>query len=208
MDWKTFFFASYEVVLSVVFSLFTVFLTMKILHKFMFRNKDKQTYAYFDNIAISIFSGAIIVSVLILVNSSISPSIDTLRTMVFSANSISVQMVGITFFYFLLFFVLAIFFSMLIIFLTLKVYIAATRKLDEFAALKEKNIGVAVVMSLVILGISLSVKPSLQRFISSLVQYESLEATYSVESDQGQKQEKMKMPVQDIEVNEKDTVTH
>lgn len=203
MDWKSFIFASYEVVLAVIFSLFTVFITMKILRLLMFRNRDADENAFAQNTAVAIFSGAIIVSVLVLVNSSISPSIDTLRTMVFSANSVSMPMLGTSFLYFLMFFFLSIIISTLVIFLTLKVYISATIKLDEFAALREHNIGVAIVMSLVILGISLSIRPSLQRFISSLVNYEYLETSYTAEDQESEKKEKMKIPVQEINPGEK-----
>ena len=170
MDWNTFFFASYEMIISIIFSLLTqIFLNRTLL------DSKKEGSSYVDNTAVAIFAGTIIISVLILVNSSILPAVDTLRAMVLAAETITWRMVGLSFLYFLLFFMITIFFSIIILYLAIQVYFRATRSLDELRELRHRNISVAIMMSMVVMGIALFVRPSLSRFIASLVHYEKFE---------------------------------
>ncbi len=179
MDWNTFFFASYEIVISVLFSLLTIFFTKLIINKMFVKvNKDELK----DNIALALFNGSIIISVLILVNSSILPSVDTLRVMVLATEVITFNMVLLSFLYFLLFFAITVFFSIIILLLAITVFFKATGYVDEMKELKNKNISIAIMVSMVIIGITLFVRPSLNRFISSLIHYEKFEAK-SMEQD-------------------------
>lgn len=179
MDWNTFFFASYEIVISVLFSLLTIFFTKLIINKMFVKvNKDELK----DNIALALFNGSIIISVLILVNSSILPSVDTLRVMVLATEVITFNMVLLSFLYFLLFFAITVFFSIIILLLAITVFFKATGYVDEMKELKNKNISIAIMVSMVIIGITLFVRPSLNRFISSLIHYEKFE-TKSMEQD-------------------------
>jgi uncharacterized membrane protein YjfL (UPF0719 family) len=174
MDWNTFFFASYEMIISIIFSLLTIFVTQIFLNRTLLDSK-KEGSSYVDNTAVAIFAGTIIISVLILVNSSILPAVDTLRAMVLAAETITWRMVGLSFLYFLLFFMITIFFSIIILYLAIQVYFRATRSLDELRELRHRNISVAIMMSMVVMGIALFVRPSLSRFIASLVHYEKFE---------------------------------
>ncbi len=174
MDWNTFFFASYEMILSIIFSLLTILVTQLFLNRTLLDSKIEGS-SYVNNTAVAIFAGTIIISVLILVNSSILPAVDTLRAMVLAEEKITWRMVGLSFLYFLLFFVITIFFSIIILYLAIQVYFFATRKLDELQELRHRNISVAIMMSMVVLGIALFVRPSLSRFISSLVHYQKFE---------------------------------
>lgn len=180
MDWNTFFFASYEIVISVLFSLLTIFFTKLIINKMFVKvNKDELK----DNIALALFNGSIIISVLILVNSSILPSVDTLRVMVLATEVITFNMVLLSFLYFLLFFVITVFFSIIILLLAITVFFKATGYVDEMKELKNKNVSIAIMVSMVIIGITLFVRPSLNRFISSLIHYEKFE-TKSMQQNQ------------------------
>ena len=190
MDWNTFFFASYEMIISILFSLLTIFVTQIFLNRTLLNSK-KEGSSYVDNTAVAIFAGTIIISVLILVNSSILPAVDTLRAMVLAAEKITWRMVGLSFLYFLLFFVITIFFSIIILYLAIRVYFQATRSLDEMKELRHRNISVAIMMSMVIMGIALFVRPSLSRFIASLVHYEKFEE-YAIQNKARDKTEKNK----------------
>jgi hypothetical protein len=178
MDWTTFFFATYEIVLSIIFSLLTIFITQLFLNNTLLNTKIPGN-DYSKNLSIAIFAGSIIISVLLLVNSSILPAVDTLRTMVLASEKFTFRMIGVSLLYFLLFFMITLFFSILIMWLAIKVYFKATLNLDEMEELRNKNMAVSVMMSMVVLGIALFVRPSLSRFISSLVHYEKLETITS-----------------------------
>src|SRR5690606_1698410 len=83
---------------------------------------------------------------------------------------------------FLLFFAITVFFSIIILLLAITVFFKATGYVDEMKELKNKNISIAIMVSMVIIGITLFVRPSLNRFISSLIHYEKFE-TKSMEQD-------------------------
>ncbi len=200
MDWTTFFFATYEIILSIIFSLLTIFITQLFLDKTMLNTRRPENN-YSQNLAIAVFAGSIIISVLILVNSSILPAVDTLRAMVLATEKFTLYLVLISFLYFLLFFMITLFFSILIMFLAIKVYFKATLHLDEMEELRKKNMSVSVMMSMVVIGIALFVRPSLSRFISSLVHYEKFETiTTTDEKETGQSNEgEMVVPLKKIE---------
>ncbi len=200
MDWKTFFFASYEIFISITFSLLTIFITKLFLDRTLFDQRIEENN-YTHNLALAIFAGSIIISTLILVNSSIVPAVDTLRTMVLASEQITLKMILISLLYFLLFFAVTIFFSIIILFLAIKVYFKATLKLDEMKELRNKNMAVSVMMSMVVLGIALFVRPSLSRFIASLVQYDSIEmiSTESEKDNRKKKEGEMVVPMKKIE---------
>lgn len=174
MDWHTLFFSTYEIMITVFFSLVTVFVTKKMLDKLLFKPKEGE-YPYFQNMAISVFSGTIIICVLLLTNSSNLPAVDVLRTMVAVKGHIAIEMILISFVYFLLLYATAIFLSTMLVIVSVKSYMYATKGIDELAELQKKNIAVAIVMSMAMLAVTISVKPAMGRFISSLIHYESLE---------------------------------
>jgi hypothetical protein len=171
MNWNTFIFASYEMLLSIVFGLFTVFITKKVLSKTFLKNEENPDSPY-QNIAISIFSGMLILCNLLLVSTSISPAVDILNVLVMTGQPLTPGIFATSFVSFLLFYIIAIVMSISLIFLTTKVYMDATRNIDEMKELRNKNISVSLVMSIVLLGITISVRPPLQRFIFSMVNYE------------------------------------
>ncbi len=194
MDWNTFFFASYEILISIIFSLLTIFITKKFLN-YLFIKRDHDDLK--DNLALSIFSGSIFIGVLILVNSSILPAVDTLRVMVLAKEVITLKMVGLSFLYFLLFFSITVFFSIVILFLTLRVFFKATGWVDEMTEMRNKNVAVSIVVASVVIGISLFVRPSLNRFISSLIHYEKFETIG--ESAPDEEPGEMVVPLQQVE---------
>ena len=99
-----------------------------------------------------------------------------------------------------------IFFSIIILILAIKVYFKATLKIDEMEELRNKNMAVSVMMSMVVLGIALFVRPSLSRFIASLVHYERFEMIGTQPEDEIQDKKKegeMIVPMKKIEPKER-----
>lgn len=174
MDWKVFFFASYEMTISIIFSLITIFITKRVIDKLII-GRSSHYGDYKDNLAMTLFVGAIIISVLIMVNSSILPAVETLRVIVLAKDKITFNSVLISFSYFLLYYAITIFFSILVLLSSLGVFFKSTTHVDEMLEIKNKNIAVSVITSMVILGIALFVRPALNRFVSSLVHYERFE---------------------------------
>ena len=173
MDYQHIFFSSYEIVLSLLFGLLTIFLSMKVLTLTFFKTENSDLLGG-SNLAASLFGGTLILSVLLLVHVCITPSVDTLRALVFAAESITPQTVGLAFGYFAIFYSVTLAISMTVIFLTMQIYMVATIHVDEIAELKRGNVAISVTMSVVVLGMSLFVREPVQRFIGSLVDYDNL----------------------------------
>ncbi|PWJ40189.1 DUF350 domain-containing protein [Sediminitomix flava] len=175
MNWNNFILASYELILSITFSLVTVFLVRKWLSVKLLREKDENHTERTGNLALAIFAGTLILCTLLLVHSSFLPAVDTLNVVIQSADGFTLDILFTSFIYFLLFFAVSVSFSMGLIFLTTKVYTYATTEIDEMKELDNKNTAVAVILSIVILGTTITVQPALKRFIFSLVSYEQVE---------------------------------
>jgi uncharacterized membrane protein YjfL (UPF0719 family) len=177
MDFRVIFFSSYETVLSVIFGLITVFLTCRILDLTILRSKQEtetDNALKKGNIALGILGGTITICVLILVQSSILPSVSALETMVLGNAKITPMVVFISLGYFILFYVIATVISILVLFLSIWLYMKATTNIDEVKEIKANNIAVSIILSLVILGVTIFIRPSVNRFISSFVSYEQI----------------------------------
>ncbi len=174
MDIQTVFVSSYEVVISLIFGLLTVFISIKVLNITFLKSKGDNLLIK-GNTAISLFAAVIIFCVLYLVHSSILPSVSALRSMVLGTHEITLKIVFISFGYFLVFFLVSLVISLVIIFLSTKIYLMATIHIDEMSEIKKNNVAIAILISAVLLGMTVFVKPAVQRFISSLVNYETLE---------------------------------
>ena len=64
--------------------------------------------------------------------------------------------------------------------------------------MRNKNVAVSIVVAAVVIGISLFVRPSLSRFISSLIQYEKFE-TIGSEGGHDEDPGQMIVPLQQVE---------
>jgi uncharacterized membrane protein YjfL (UPF0719 family) len=175
MDFQAIFFASYETILSLIFGLVTVYISTRILNLTFLKSARNGSLLLENNTAASIFAGMMIICILILVHSSVLPSVDALRTMVLGQNKITFSIVALSFGYFLLFYLIALVISLSFIWLTVQIYMVATVHVDEIKEIRKNNIAVAIILSSVLLGMTLFIRPPVNRFISSLVNYESLE---------------------------------
>ena len=174
MNWNSVFFTIYELVISLVFGLFTIFIVIKFLNVTFLRSRRGNALLQ-ANTAVGVFAGAMIFCVLVLVMGSILPSVDALRTMVLGQQAFSVSVLLLSLGYFLVFYSVALVISIAVIYMTTLVYMMATIHIDEMSEIRRNNVAVAVLVSAVLLGMTLFIRPAVQRFISSLVDYETLE---------------------------------
>ncbi len=164
----------YETSLSVVFGLLTVFIVYKTLDKIVLRSNTVNEIKK-GNIAVALFYGVIIVCVLLLVLPSILSSVNALRAMVLGSTKLKLKMVIISLGYFLAFYIISIVMSLFIILLTSSIYMKATRKIDEVQELRHNNIALSIMLSLIMLGLTIFIRPSVDRLIHSLVNYEMID---------------------------------
>ncbi|MDH4121592.1 MAG: hypothetical protein OEV94_07800 [Deltaproteobacteria bacterium] len=195
MDTQTFFFAFYELLLSLVFGLLTVFLGMKFTG-WTFLKSHGEDPLLGGNTAASIFAGVFIVCLLLLTSASVLPAVDALRTMAAVGGGITFKKVLISFVYFIAFYLLSLLAAMVTVFLTTQIYLRATVNIDEMREIMRNNVAVAVLLGSVLLGMTLFVRVPLQRVVASMVSYESLgkvEVNPQTETRQGE--EKYMVPV-------------
>lgn len=182
MDFRVLFFATYETVLAIIFGLITIGTVTKILEKMFIQNGSEHPLKD-GNLAVGIVSGTIILCALLLIHPSILPSIHALKVMLAGQEAFHISMFFISFCYFLVFYAITTILSILVLFSGIFIYFKATRNVDEVAEIQNNNFAVAAMLSLVILGLTLFIKPSVERFVSSLVSYDMIEATFSSSPD-------------------------
>jgi len=175
MYWRTLFLSSYELILSVLSGLLSVYVVFQIVRSAVLK-LDVEAELKAGRTAPAFLMGAVLLCVLLLQQASILPSAGALQTMVLEGDRITPAMVGISAAYFLAFYLLSLAFALGMILLAMWIYTLATRKIDEMAEIRANNMAVAVIVSLVLLGITLYIQPSVSRFFTSLVDYDALSA--------------------------------
>ncbi len=187
-------FTTYELLLALIFGLLTIYLSVRVLNKIILK-VDFFKLIREGNIAIAVFEGTLIVCALLLVENSILPAVDALRTMVLANDGFTFQMFLISFGYFLLFYIISLAFSLLLLSVSFYVFIKATADVDEMAEIKANNIAVSILVSLVMVGVTMFIRPSFDNFIASLVNYNKLENIISIpKEDTPELEEGMEMP--------------
>lgn len=182
MDLTTIILATYETVLSVVFGLLTIFLVTKTLNKSLLKS-DSDNALVEGNVSIGLLAGTLIVCNLMLIQPSILPTINSLQAMIAGENGFTLNAFLISFGFFLVFYVITASIAIGVLFVTTWLYLKSTINIDEMEEINKNNIAVSVMLSLVIVGMTLFIKPSLDRFVSAFVNYdiELIDDTYSLD---------------------------
>lgn len=173
---------SYQILLALIFGLLTVYIVLKITNNFILKIDSLESIRE-GNTAIAIFKGSLTIAVLIMVENSILPAVDALKTMIYAYNGIEVKMFLISFGYFLLFYTISLIFSFLLIFTSFFIYIRATKNVDEMEEIRKNNLAVSLMLSMVIIGMMLFVRPSFNNFVASFVNHTALIQSNSSEGN-------------------------
>ena len=182
MDITTIILATYETVLSVVFGLLTIFLVTKTLNKSLLKS-DSDNALVEGNVSIGLLAGTLILCNLMLIQPSILPTINSLQAMIAGENGFTLNAFLISFGFFLVFYVITASISIGVLFLTTWLYLKSTVNIDEMEEINNNNIAVSIMLSLVVIGMTLFIKPSLDRFVSAFVNYdiELIDDTYNMD---------------------------
>jgi len=174
LNWQLILFSSYELVLSLSFGLLTIYIATRFIN-LIFLKSAKATENYRSNVSTALFTAGMIACVLILVQGSVLPSVDALRTMVLGQETINLEILMISLGYFLAFYSMAMIMSMLLIFTSIHIHMFATVDVDEIAEIKANNLAQAILLTGVLLGMTYFMHEPLARFMFSLVDYDALE---------------------------------
>ena len=164
MNKQLFTLALFEIIISLVVSVVIIYLSYIILHKLFFKRMDLQG----SNTAFSVFTAGIILSIGLIL-SEILPSITNIVRL--STTQTDTVDYGTIFQYsglsLLIGFLAAVVINGSVFFL----YSMLTRGVNEFQAIKENNIAVAILVVATLLSITIMVKESIALLISSLIPY-------------------------------------
>ena len=181
MDTHTLIIAAYEVGISLTFGLLTIYISLRLLDRTLL-NGPEGSLLLTSNVAVALFAASMILAELILVRQSILPAVEALRAMVIAKHTITAAMVGVSFGYFAAFYAITLVLSLACLYLSVLIYVKATVRMDEMEEIRKDNISVAVLMSAVVMGMALFVEAPVERFLASLVDYESLGRIENVSS--------------------------
>jgi uncharacterized membrane protein YjfL (UPF0719 family) len=167
-------FTAYQITLALFAGLLSIFITLRFTNRFVLKIKALEVIQS-GNTAVALFQGVIIFCVLSLVETSILPSVDALRTMVLAHETVHPKMFLISLQYFALFYVISLVFSYLLILIGFYVFIYGTAKLDEMQEIKNNNLSVSVLLSIVLLSMTLFIRPAFGNLMQSFVDFNALE---------------------------------
>lgn len=153
-----------ELILSIGFSIAIIFFSYKLMIWLFFKDESIQK----NNIAFHIFTSGIILSIGIIL-SEIVPSItNIIRISSTQTNSFDLGLIiKYSCLYLFVGFLVTVFINAAVFLL----FGVLTKGLNEFKEIKNNNIGVALIIAVLILSITLIVKDSISLLISSLIPY-------------------------------------
>ena len=164
MNTQLFTLALLEIVLSIIISVAVIFISYKILKRLFFRNEDIRG----NNLAFTIFTSGIVLSIGIIL-SEILPSItNVIRLTTTQTDSASVgEIAKYSGLYLFIGFIIAVVINLSVFLL----FSVLTKGVDEFKAIKENNISVAILVVAILISITLIAKDSIAILISSIIPY-------------------------------------
>ncbi|GIV39152.1 MAG: hypothetical protein KatS3mg033_0952 [Thermonema sp.] len=173
MNQQLVFVALYETALSLIFGLLTLYLALKIVDKLILKQDSLRTIQE-GNLAVAVFKGALVLSIFLMAQNSIEPSVQALKVMVLSSNKLKAGMLAVAFAYFIVFYLTSLVGALLLILISLNVYVSATKDIEEIEEIKNKNVAVAVLLSFVIVGVTIFIRPAFDNLITSFVDFSGL----------------------------------
>ncbi len=153
-----------EIFISIFFTVFVIFISYKILKAIFFKGQDLRG----DNLAFTIFTSGIIISIGMIL-ASILPSItNIIRLSATQNSSLDLKMiVGYSGLYLLIGFVFAIVINSAVFLL----FSILTKGVDEFKEIKNNNISVSILVVAILISITLIAKDSIALLVSSFIPY-------------------------------------
>jgi len=156
-----------ELLIALAIGILTVYLTKSILMRFYLKKTNEENP--YKNLSFMIFLSGTIFSVSYLVFGIMEPLSSTIKLL--STANTSVFLWLEIFRYLAIFLLLGYSFGAAIVFITYKLFSILTRKLDEYDEISKNNIGVAILLVVLMIVISLFTKGPFIIFVESFIPY-------------------------------------
>lgn len=164
MNKQLFTLALFEILLSIVVTVVIIYVSYSILHRLFFKKSSLRG----DNMAFIVFTSGIVLSIGMIL-SEILPSItNVVRLATTQTETIEITTI-LTYsgLYLFIGFIAAVIINASVFFL----FSMLTQGINEFQAIKENNMAVAIMIAAALISITLIVRESIALLISSLVPY-------------------------------------
>ena len=164
MNTSLFVLALLEIILSLVVSVVIIFASYKIMKRLFFTNEDVEG----QNMAFSIFTGGVVLSIGIILSEILPTITNVIRVATTQPEAVdSFQIVQYSLLYLGIGFVISILINASVFLL----FSMLTRNINEFQAIRQNNVAVAILVTAILISITLIIKDSISLLISSLVPY-------------------------------------
>ncbi|MCP4914447.1 MAG: hypothetical protein GY909_15135 [Oligoflexia bacterium] len=174
-EMKVLILSSYELIMSMIFAMITIYLATKFMNKFVL-SKPVEWFIKEKHAPGCLISGTLICSVLYLVQGSIQNSVLALQSLLIANNQFTLKILGIALAYFVVFYIVTFLTSFIVIYVISEIYRKMMEGInfDEEVQIK-RNMGISIFLSLICLGATLFMDGALNNFLGSLVFHEYLQ---------------------------------
>lgn len=172
---NVFFLASYELVLSFLSCMVTIYLASKFMNKYVL-SKPIEWFIREKHEAGCLISGALVFSVLYLVQGSIKHSTSALQSLLLSHGKYSLTIVAVALSHFFVFYGITFIVSFGSIFVVTKIYRRMMAPIDfDDEVEKKRSLAVSMFLTFIILSVVVYLAPAMDNFLGSLVLHQMLE---------------------------------
>lgn len=172
---NVFFLSSYELILSFISCMVTIYLSTKFLNKFVL-SKPIEWFIREKHEAGCLISGALVFSVLYLVQGSIKHSTSALQSLLLSHGGYSINIVAVAIAHFFVFYFITFMTGFGTIFVVSIIYrkMMAPIDFDHEVEIK-KSLGLSMFLAFIVLSVTVYIQPAMNNFLGSLVLHNFLE---------------------------------
>lgn len=172
---NVFILASYELILSFISCIFTIYLSSKFMNKFVL-SKPIEWFIKEKHESGCLISGALVFSSLYLVQGSIKHSTSALQSLLLSHGKYSFSIVAVAFSHFIVFYGITFITAFAAIFVVTKIYrrMMAPIDFDHEVEIK-KSMGLSIFLTFIALSVVMFLAPAMDNFLGSLVFHQLLE---------------------------------
>lgn len=156
-----------EIFISAVFGVLIFFISFK-MFSMLTKELDEVAEIKKNNVAISVLGSSFIFGIMILVKSSIDPSMDTLKNLL-KAENFTFILLFFSIIRILLIFIFSSIFSFTILWLAVKLFTMLTTEIDEMSEIKNNNIAISLILATLVISMSLILSSPLKTLLDGMV---------------------------------------
>ncbi|HOJ64168.1 MAG TPA: DUF350 domain-containing protein [Spirochaetota bacterium] len=156
-----------ELGIAIVGTIFVFFLSFKIFN-LLTKDIDEIKELKSNNLAISILMAAFIFAIMLIIKAAIEPANSALGFVLADSKATALTIIFVII-RIILFFILAGVIAFVVIWISMNIFVFLTKKIDEFAEIKNKNIAVAIILAILILSLAIMIDHSITAILNGLI---------------------------------------